>query len=132
MQQGNENKHQRRERYSGTHPKLSRKSTRNIISLHIPELRDIESQRQNAGWHSYSCSVEEVMECLNPNPAKSLLIARSVTAAMLGIPQAHWSDGKMIAMDVDGAELERTRLRLSKDKRQLVFTTAISPVSPSA
>ena len=112
----------RRVRYSGTHPKRYKdKYKEHNITAHP----DIEARLRAKGKTPASTHVpimtEEVLACLNPKPGEIVI---DCTLGYGG----HASEfikrigptGKLIALDVDSTELERTRERLGK------FDTPIS------
>jgi 16S rRNA (cytosine1402-N4)-methyltransferase len=126
-QQGNSEqqpaKHQRRHRYSGTHPRhFNEKYKEHNLAAH-PEIKEHLRARGKtpAGTH-VPVLVEEVMACLNPKPGE---IVADCTVGYGG----HASEflkrigptGKLIAMDMDSTELERTRNRLSKNNAPISF-----------
>jgi len=116
-------KHPRRRRYSGTHPKnFEQKYKEHNISAY-PEIKEhlLAKGKTPAGSH-IPVLTEEVVECLQP---KSGEIVVDCTVGYGG----HASEfikhigpsGKLIAMDVDSIELERTRSRLSKENVSVSF-----------
>jgi len=115
--------HRRRTRYSGTHPKsFQQKYKEHNISAH-PELQDHlrAKGKTPAGMH-IPVLTEEVLESMKPRPGE---IVADCTIGYGG----HASEfikrigpaGRLIAFDVDNTELERTRLRLSKENVSLSF-----------
>lgn len=107
----------RRPRYSGTHPKSYReKYKEHDIAAH-PEMWDHLRAKGTtpAGTH-VPVLMEEVFACLMPAPGE---IVADCTVGYGG----HAAEfikrigpaGRLIAFDVDSAELERTRLRLSTE-----------------
>jgi 16S rRNA (cytosine1402-N4)-methyltransferase len=125
-QHGHDNqpaKHQRRKRYSGTHPKhFNEKYKEHNLAAH-PEIKEHlrAKSKTPAGTH-IPVLLEEVIGCLHPKPGE---IVVDCTVGYGG----HASEflkhigptGKLIAMDVDNAELERTRNRLSKNNAPISF-----------
>ena len=115
--------HRRRPRYGGTHPKsYQQKYKEHNISAH-PELQDHlrAKGKTPAGMH-VPVLTEEVLESLKPQPGE---IVADCTVGYGG----HAAEfikrigpaGKLIAFDVDSAELERTRLRLGKENVPMSF-----------
>jgi 16S rRNA (cytosine1402-N4)-methyltransferase len=108
-QQGNSEqqpaKHQRRHRYSGTHPKhFEEKYKEHNLAAH-PEMKEhLRAKGKTPAGSHIPVLLEEVIGCLRPKPGEHIGPA-----------------GKLIAMDVDNAELERTRNRLSKDNAPISF-----------
>jgi len=108
-------KHQRRKRYSGKHPKRFEQKYKELYIEDYPEIKDhlIKKGRTPAGTH-IPVMVNEIIDCLKP---KSGEIVVDCTVGYGG----HASEfikligpsGKLIALDVDKTELERTRERLS-------------------
>lgn len=126
-QPGNNNrpspKHRRRLRYSGTHPKsYQQKYKEHNISAH-PELRNHlrAKGKTPAGMH-VPVLTEEVLASMKPRAGE---IVADCTVGYGGHAAEFMKRicpaGKLIAFDVDGAELERTRLRLSKENVPVSF-----------
>ncbi|MDD5326985.1 MAG: 16S rRNA (cytosine(1402)-N(4))-methyltransferase RsmH [Phycisphaerae bacterium] len=116
-------KRPRRPRYSGTHPKsFQQKYKEHNISAY-PELKAhlLAKGKTPAGSH-IPVLTEEVIECLKP---RSNEIVVDCTVGYGG----HASEfikhikpgGKLIALDIDSIELERTRGRLSKENIPVSF-----------
>jgi len=118
--QSNENgqpEHKRRPRYRGTHPKrFEEKYKEHNIEAH-PELREhlIAKGKTPATTH-IPIMIEEVMEFLVPKPGE---IVADCTVGYGGHAREFMKrigpEGKLFAFDVDQAELERTKERLSKE-----------------
>ena len=116
-------KHQRRPRYSGTHPKhFNEKYKEHNLAAH-PEIKEhLRAKGKTPAGTHVPVLVEEVMACLNPKPGE---IVADCTVGYGG----HASEflkrigptGKLIAIDADNTELERTRNRLSKDNAPVSF-----------
>ena len=116
-------KHPRRRRYSGTHPKsyLQKYKEHNIAAY--PEIKThlLAKGKTPAGSH-IPVLIEEVITCLQPKSGETIV---DCTVGYGG----HASEfirhikpgGKLIALDVDSAELERTRHRLSKENVPVSF-----------
>jgi 16S rRNA (cytosine1402-N4)-methyltransferase len=126
-QQGNENqqpaKHQRRRRYSGTHPKSFHQKYKEHNLSAYPEIKEhLRAKGKTPAGTHIPVLIEEVIGCLKPKPGE---IVVDCTVGYGG----HASEflkhigptGKLIAMDVDNAELELTRNRLSKDNAPISF-----------
>jgi len=116
-------KHQRRRRYSGTHPKsyLQKYKEHNIAAY--PEIKAhlLAKGKTPVGTH-IPVLTEEVLACLRPRSGETIV---DCTVGYGG----HASEfikhigpsGKLIALDIDIAELERTRQRLSKGNVPVSF-----------
>jgi 16S rRNA (cytosine1402-N4)-methyltransferase len=113
----------RRPRYSGTHPKgFEEKYKEHDIEAH-PELRDhLRAKGKTPVGTHVAVLTEEVLACLTPQPGE---IVVDCTVGYGG----HASEfikrigpaGKLIAFDIDNAELERTRDRLSTEHAPVSF-----------
>lgn len=107
--------HRRRARYSGTHPKrFAQKYKEHAIDAH-PELRQHlrDKGKTPAGTH-IPILVDEVMAALHPLPGE---IVADCTLGYGGhaveFARRIGKTGKLVGLDVDGGQLERTRARLS-------------------
>jgi len=117
------NRHQRRRRYSGTHPKhFNEKYKEHNLAAH-PEIKEhLRAKGKTPAGTHVPVLVEDVMACLSPKPGE---IVADCTVGYGG----HASEflkrigptGKLIAIDADNTELERTRNRLSKDNAPISF-----------
>jgi len=116
-------KRPRRPRYSGTHPKSYEEKYKEHNLDAYPELKDhlLAKGKTPAGSH-IPVLTEEIVTCLNPKPGEIVI---DCTVGYGG----HASEflkrigptGKLIALDIDIAELERTRLRLSTENVPVSF-----------
>ena len=116
-------KRQRRSRYSGTHPKSYRQKYKEHDLDAYPKMKAhlLAKGKTPAGTH-IPVMVEEVLDCLKP---KSGEIVVDCTVGYGG----HASEfikcigpaGKLIALDVDSAELERPRRRLGGENAPVSF-----------
>jgi len=120
---GTSPEHRRRIRYSGTHPKSFRqKYKEHNISVH-PELQDHlrAKGKTPAGMH-IPVLTGEVLASIKPRPGE---IVADCTVGYGGhaaeFIKCIGPGGKLIAFDVDNAELERTRLRLSEENVPMSF-----------
>jgi 16S rRNA (cytosine1402-N4)-methyltransferase len=121
--EGSSPERRRRRRYSGTHPKgFEEKYKEHDIEAH-PELREhLRGKGVTPVGTHVAVLVEEVMAHLTPRPGE---IVADCTVGYGG----HASEflkrigpgGKLIAFDVDDAELERTRHRLSEGDAPVSF-----------
>lgn len=107
--------HRRRPRYSGTHPKqFAEKYKEHAIESH-PDLREHlrEKGKTPAGTH-IPIMVSEIMELLSPAPG---MVVADCTLGYGGhaaeFAKRIGPSGRLIALDVDAVELERTRVRLA-------------------
>jgi 16S rRNA (cytosine1402-N4)-methyltransferase len=126
-QQGSDNqqpiKHQRRKRYSGTHPKhFNDKYKEHNLAAH-PEIKEhLRAKGKTPAGTHVPVLIEEVMGCLSPKPGE---IAVDCTVGYGGHAREFLKHigptGKLIGIDMDSAELERTRQRLSKDNAPISF-----------
>ncbi|MHC5083196.1 MAG: 16S rRNA (cytosine(1402)-N(4))-methyltransferase RsmH [Planctomycetota bacterium] len=108
--------HRRRQRYAGTHPKrFEEKYKEHAIEAH-PELREHlrEKGKTPAGTH-IPILVDEIMTALAPKPAD---VVADCTLGYGGhaaeFAKHIGAEGKLIGLDVDGEQLERTGQRLSE------------------
>lgn len=106
--------HRRRVRYSGTHPKrFAEKYKEHAIEAH-PDLRKHlrDKGKTPAGTH-VPIMVNEILQLLNPQPGD---IVADCTLGYGGhaatLAQRIGPAGKLVALDVDRDQLERTRRRL--------------------
>lgn len=116
-------KRPRRPRYSGTHPKSYEEKYKEHNLDAYPELKDhlLAKGKTPAGSH-IPVLTEEILTCLNPKPGEIVI---DCTVGYGG----HASEfikrigptGKLIALDIDIAELERTRQRLSNENDNVSF-----------
>lgn len=109
-------KHQRRPRYRGTHPKDYAQKYKEHNLAAYPEMQAHLRAKGNtpAGTH-VPILVEKVMACLRPEPGDVVV---DCTVGYGGHAQEFLKriapGGKLIGLDVDAAELERTRRRLGR------------------
>ncbi len=114
--------YKRRTRYRGTHPNHFHEKYKELNPEQYPEAiqKVISKGNTPAGMHLSIC-VNEILEILKPQPGE---IGLDATLGFGGHTQALLPhvrpDGKMLGIDVDPIELERTQLRL----RALGFTEA--------
>ena len=115
-QDDNEQKHERRVRYKGTHPKTYKDKYKELQ----PELysdtveKVIQKGSTPAGMHRSIC-VEEILEFLQITPGQTGLDATlGYGGHTLEMLKCLNSEGHMYATDVDSIELPRTQERLEK------------------
>lgn len=106
--------HRRRVRYTGTHPRrFAEKYKEHAIEAH-PDLREHlrDKGKTPAGTH-VPIMVNEMLHLLNPQPGD---IVADCTLGYGGhaaaLAQRIGPAGKLVGLDVDGDQLERTRQRL--------------------
>jgi 16S rRNA (cytosine1402-N4)-methyltransferase len=113
---GSEPAHRRRPRYRGTHPRQFDERYKERNADAYPEMQQhIRAQgRTPAGAH-VPVMVKEVIESLKPQPGE---IVADVTLGHGGHAEAFLGavgpTGRLVGLDVDGGELERTGARLAK------------------
>jgi len=109
-----EKKHQRRPRYSGTHPRKFSQKYKERNAQAYPQLhRRLRAKGKTPAGTHVPIMVPEIMATLKPKPGEA------VADCTLGyggharhFAQHLGSSGRIIGFDVDGAELEKTRERL--------------------
>jgi len=116
-------KRPRRRRYSGTHPKNYKQKYKEHNIAAYPQIRaHLRAKGKTPAGSHIPVLAEEVIGCLMPRPGETIV---DCTVGYGG----HASEfikhigpsGKLIALDVDSAELERTRHRLSKENVPVSF-----------
>ena len=116
-------KRPRRRRYSGTHPKNYQQKYKEHNITAYPEIKaHLLSKGKTPASSHIPVLTEEVIACLQPKSGETIV---DCTVGYGG----HASEfikhigpsGKLIALDVDNAELERTRGRLSKENVPVSF-----------
>src|SRR5512136_886422 len=118
-----EQRHKRRQRYSGTHPRRFEQKYKEHNIEAYPELREhlIAKGKTPVTTH-IPVLMEEVMVYLAP---KSGEIVADCTVGYGGHAMEFIRriapNGRLIAFDVDKDELERTQERLSKENVQVSF-----------
>jgi len=116
-------KRPRRRRYSGTHPKsyLQKYKEHNITAY--PEIKaHLRAKGKTPAGTHIPVLTEEVLSCLMPKPGETIVDCTVGHGGHASEFIRHIGpSGKLIALDVDGAELERTRHRLSKKNVPVSF-----------
>jgi len=116
-------KHIRRKRYSGTHPKqFTEKYKEHNLEAH-PELKEhLRAKGKTPAGTHIPVLAEEVIGCLKPAPGQIVI---DCTVGYGGHAYEFIKrikpGGRLIALDADGAELERTRHRLRKESAMVSF-----------
>ncbi len=119
----NDEQHRRRPRYSGTHPKnYKQKYKEHNITAH-PDLKaHLRAKGKTPAGSHIPVLAEEVLGCLKPRPGQVVADCTiGYGGHALEFIKVIGPTGRLIAFDVDGAELERTRNRLSKEKTPISF-----------
>jgi 16S rRNA (cytosine1402-N4)-methyltransferase len=116
-------RHKRRPRYSGTHPRRFEQKYKEHNIEAYPELHEhLLAKGKTPVTTHIPVLIEEVMENLAPKAGE---IVADCTVGYGGHAAEFLKriapDGKLIAFDVDKAELERTRERLSTENAQVSF-----------
>ncbi|MCE5341755.1 MAG: 16S rRNA (cytosine(1402)-N(4))-methyltransferase RsmH [Planctomycetaceae bacterium] len=115
--------HRRRPRYNGTHPKtFGQKYKEHNLSAH-PELRDkLRAKGKTPAGSHIPVLLEEALELLKPEPGK---IMADCTLGFGGHCRAFCkrlgTTGKMVAFDMDGIEIEKTKQRLKNIETPISF-----------
>jgi len=113
----------RRRRYSGTHPKsFQQKYKEHNLAAHPDIKAHLRAKGKTPAGSHIPVLTEEVIGCLKPMPGETIV---DCTVGYGG----HSSEfirhilpgGKLLALDVDSAELERTRRRLSQENVPVSF-----------
>jgi 16S rRNA (cytosine1402-N4)-methyltransferase len=128
-------RHRRRPRYSGTHPKSYTQKYKEHNLAAYPEIEAHLRAKGNtpAGTH-VPVLVEEVMACLKPGPGDIVMDCTvGYGGHALEFIQRIGPGGRLIGLDVDATELERTRSRLGQAKgpptQTITFGNPSVPVS---
>lgn len=111
-----EQKHQRRIRYQGTHPKAFKEKYKELQPEQYADAVEKVIQRGStpAGMHRSIC-VKEILEFLQITPGQTGLDATlGYGGHTLEMLKCLDSKGRLYAVDVDSFELPRTRERLEK------------------
>ena len=107
----------RRRRYGGTHPKRYEEKYKELDLDAYPEMMAhlLAKGKTPAGTH-IPIMVEEVMECLKPETGEVVVDCTLGYGGHAAEFIKHiGSEGKLIGLDVDKVQLERTKNRLSKE-----------------
>jgi 16S rRNA (cytosine1402-N4)-methyltransferase len=116
-------KRPRRRRYSGTHPKSFQQKYKEHNITGYPEIKEhlLAKGKTPAGTH-IPVLTEEVIACLQPKSGETIVDCTVGYGGHSSEFIKHiGSSGKLIALDVDNAELERTRSRLSGESVPVSF-----------
>ncbi len=109
-------KRQRRPRYSGTHPKSYQQKYKEHNIEAYPDLKaHLRAKGKTPASTHIPVLTEEVLACLRPMPGEVVVDCTvGYGGHALEFIRSIGPTGKLIALDVDSTELERTRQRLSK------------------
>jgi 16S rRNA (cytosine1402-N4)-methyltransferase len=116
-------KHRRRPRYSGTHPKTFQQKYKEHNISAYPQFREhlLAKGKTPAGSH-LPVLTNEIIACLAPKPGE---IVVDCTVGYGGhaceFLKRIGPTGKLIALDVDNTQLQRTRLRVSAENIPVSF-----------
>jgi len=116
-------KRPRRRRYSGTNPKsyLQKYKEHNIAAYPDIKAHLLAKGKTPAGTH-IPVLTEEVLACLRPKSGEVIVDCTVGYGGHASEFIKHlWPSGKLIALDIDNAELQRTRHRLSKENVPVSF-----------
>ncbi len=116
-------KHKRRPRYSGTHPKSYHQKYKEHNIEAYPDLQaHLYAKGKTPASTHIPVLMQEVLACLKP-AAGEIVVDCTVGYGghALEFIKRIGPTGKLIAMDVDGAELERTRQRLANVNTPVSF-----------
>ena len=119
----NQPRHQRRKRYGGTHPKHFSEKYKEHNLANYPQMKEhLRAKGKTPAGTHIPVLVEEVMACLEPKAGE---IVADCTVGFGGHAKEFLKRigpaGKLIAMDVDNVELEKTKTRLGKENANIVF-----------
>jgi 16S rRNA (cytosine1402-N4)-methyltransferase len=114
--------HRRRARYSGTHPKsYEQKYKEHNLAAHPDIKAHLRAKGKTPAGTHIPVLIEEVVACLKPGPGRIVVDCTVGYGGHAGEFIKHIGPtGKLIALDVDNAELERTRNRLSEENKENV------------
>ncbi len=109
-------KRPRRPRYSGTHPKSYQQKYKEHNIEAYPDLKaHLRAKGKTPASTHIPVLTEEVLACLRPMPGEVVVDCTvGYGGHALEFIRSIGPTGKLIALDVDSTELERTRQRLSK------------------
>jgi len=122
-QSENQGQHKRRKRYSGTHPRHFGEKYKEHNLESYPQIKEhLRAKGKTPAGTHVPVLIEEVMACLEPKPGEIVI---DCTIGFGGHAREFLKrigpTGKLIAIDMDSQELERTRNRLGKDNTNISF-----------
>src|SRR5512144_1977898 len=108
-------KHRRRRRYGGTDPRdYARKYKEHNLQAYPQMEAHLRAKGVTPAGTHVPVLVQEVMECLRPQPGEIVIDCTvGYGGHALEFAKRIGPTGRLIALDVDNEELERTRQRLS-------------------
>lgn len=116
-----QNKPNRRKRYTGTHPKRFDEKYKELdIEAHPELLEHLRSKGKTPAGMHIPILVQEILDALKPSQGD---VIADCTIGYGGHAMEFLMrlgpDGKLVGFDMDSEELERTRLRLSEFEQQI-------------
>jgi len=116
-------KRPRRPRYSGTHPKSYQQKYKEHNIAAYPQIKaHLRAKGKTPAGSHIPVLTEEVIACLMPKPGETIVDCTVGYGGHASEFMKHIGPtGKLIALDVDNVELERTRHRLSKENVPVSF-----------
>ncbi len=117
-------KHRRRVRYSGTHPKqFGHKYKEHQPEKYPDTIKHLRAKGKTPAGTHIPVLMEEVMACLRPK-AGDIVVDCTIGYGGHAVEfmKLIGPTGKLIGFDVDGNELERTKIRLSQECANVHFS----------
>jgi 16S rRNA (cytosine1402-N4)-methyltransferase len=116
-------RHRRRPRYAGTHPKTYDQKYKEHNLAAYPEIEQhLRTKGKTPAGSHIPVLLEEVMSCLKPAPGEIVIDCTLGYGGHAAEFLKHIGPtGKLIAIDIDVTELERTRKRLSIENAPISF-----------
>jgi 16S rRNA (cytosine1402-N4)-methyltransferase len=116
-------KHKRRPRYAGTHPKTYDQKYKEHNLADHPEIEQhLRAKGKTPAGSHIPVLKDEVIECLKPAPGQIVIDCTLGYGGHSAEFLKHIGPtGKLIALDIDAAELERTRKRLNTENAPVSF-----------
>ena len=104
----------RRARYRGTHPRHFDERYKELDPLSDPEVRErVRSQGRTPAGSHVPVMVDEVLAALDPRPGDAIAdCTLGFGGHALRFLERILPQGRLIGLDIDGCELERTRARV--------------------
>jgi 16S rRNA (cytosine1402-N4)-methyltransferase len=115
--------HRRRPRYAGTHPKTYEQKYKEHNLAAYPEIEQhLRAKGKTPAGSHIPVLRDEVIECLKPAPCQIVIDCTLGYGGHAAEFLKHIGPaGKLIALDIDAAELEHTRKRLSTENVPVSF-----------
>ncbi|MGA2092786.1 MAG: 16S rRNA (cytosine(1402)-N(4))-methyltransferase RsmH [Sedimentisphaerales bacterium] len=116
-------KHRRRPRYTGTHPKTYEQKYKEHNLAAYPEIEQhLRAKGKTPAGSHIPVLLEKVMTCLKPAPGEIVIDCTLGYGGHAAEFLKHIGPtGKLIALDIDDEELQRTRKRLSNENTPVSF-----------